>query len=433
MIAALLLLSAGCAPRGVVADSGLSPEAPLSGRAVVTSPDEAADLDGDTAVVHVALTASAMTHTITAGDESWEIEGYAYNGQTPGPTIRARVGDTVIVDLENDLDVETTIHWHGLEVPNDMDGVAWIFEPVPAGGAFTYTFTLEQAGTFWYHPHIDTLRQVDLGLYGAFGLEGLWTLNGAAALGTWQSTGDPDAEPPSAEVVGGEAVRVRLINASNVGYAKLAWDDLALIGGDQGLLSALWAPDSALLAPGDRADALWLPGASDFTVSLLGYTHQGGASWESPRALLDVTVTDPTTPAASPDWPFSGEETPDDPGTTDVLYTFSGDTASGEWFINGEQFPDVTVGALALDQPVVLEVRNVSPTEHPFHVHGMSFDVLSIDGEPPEIPMREDTINVGIYGVVRLLVRPEEAGDWMAHCHLLPHADGGMMTVLRVE
>ena len=80
----------------------------------------------------------------------------------------------------------------------------------------------------------------------------------------------------------------------------------------------------------------------------------------------------------------------------------------------------------------VLEVRNLSPTEHPFHLHGLVFEVLSVDGVPPEQQQIEDTVNVGIYQTVRLLITADNIGQWMAHCHILPHGDEGMMTIFEV-
>jgi FtsP/CotA-like multicopper oxidase with cupredoxin domain len=101
--------------------------------------------------------------------------------------------------------------------------------------------------------------------------------------------------------------------------------------------------------------------------------------------------------------------------------------------INGEVFPDITVQSLVLGRFGIVEVRNLSATEHPFHLHGMAFEVLSVDGVPPVYRQMEDTINVDTHQVVRLGVWADNPGDWMAHCHILPHEHEGMMTVLRVE
>lgn len=97
------------------------------------------------------------------------VAAYAYNGQVPGPRLRVTEGDRVRINVRNSLPESTTIHWHGLILPNAMDGPANITQPpIPPGGSFTYEFTVRQAGTFFYHSHDNGDRQQALGLYGAF-------------------------------------------------------------------------------------------------------------------------------------------------------------------------------------------------------------------------------------------------------------------------
>ena len=96
------------------------------------------------------------------------VMAYAVNQQVPGPRIRLTEGDEVRFNVTNRLPESTTIHWHGLVVPNEMDGPADVTqEPIPPGGSFTYEFTVQQAGTFFYHSHDNADRQQALGLYGA--------------------------------------------------------------------------------------------------------------------------------------------------------------------------------------------------------------------------------------------------------------------------
>jgi len=117
-----------------------------------------------------------QTHefTLTASEFAWELMAdvpvrvWGYNGQMPGPELRVTEGDTVRVTLVNQLPVPTTIHWHGINVPNALDGVAGLNQdPVKPGATFTYAFTATPAGTRWYHSHTDPAVQVPLGLYGA--------------------------------------------------------------------------------------------------------------------------------------------------------------------------------------------------------------------------------------------------------------------------
>jgi FtsP/CotA-like multicopper oxidase with cupredoxin domain len=98
---------------------------------------------------------------------------YAFNQQVPGPLIRLTEGDRVRFEVTNHLPESTTIHWHGLIVPNAMDGAAEITQdPIPPGGTFTYEFTAEQRGTYFYHSHDHIDRQQALGLYGALIIDG---------------------------------------------------------------------------------------------------------------------------------------------------------------------------------------------------------------------------------------------------------------------
>ena len=436
----------------------------LMTRAVAGGPaQDAMSLDvvpaGDSPTV-VALELTAAPATFEIGHET--VEGYAYNGQVPGPTIRATVGDTLQVDLTNALDVPTTIHWHGVHVPWDMDGVVWMQDPVAPGETFRYTFELTTTGTFWYHPHFDTAGQVDLGLYGVLVVEApdepavdedvvlvfdSWGEHAVDEGGHAEEHGEHDhgaalpsagwtiggEDHPDLSFAGGSRVRARLVNVSNSGYLALSWPGMRLIAGDQGLRPVTEEPELIVLAPGDRAEVMWLVGEEGFTVMNTPWSV-AGPTWLEPAPLFEVAVHEP---AAAPEpltWPSRGPAEPSgDPGYTDIVYTLSGSDEGGAWLINGEEFPDVTVRSVPLGQDTVIEVRNLSPTRHPWHLHGHAFEVLSIDGVTPGVRMVEDTIDVPIHGRVRVRLIADNPGDWMAHCHILPHADRGMMTVLRVE
>src|SRR5205814_578587 len=95
------------------------------------------------------------------------VRGFGFNGKVPGPLIEAEIGDTVQVRLTNDLPQSTTIHWHGLRVPADMDGTEAVQAPVEPGRTFEYRFVVPDAGTFWYHSHVNETEQLERGLYGA--------------------------------------------------------------------------------------------------------------------------------------------------------------------------------------------------------------------------------------------------------------------------
>ncbi len=104
------------------------------------------------------------------GDET--VEAYAYNNQIPGRRLTLVQGDRVRINFTNGLPESSTIHWHGLVLPNEMDGAAEITqEPVPPGGSYVYEFDVVQSGTYFYHTHDHTDRQQALGLYGALLIE----------------------------------------------------------------------------------------------------------------------------------------------------------------------------------------------------------------------------------------------------------------------
>jgi FtsP/CotA-like multicopper oxidase with cupredoxin domain len=407
------------------------------------------DLDPNEGAYQVELRPAATR--LVVGDT--EVDAYAYNGQVPGPTLRVAVGDTVTAILQNDLAAATTVHWHGMRVPEAMDGAGWVDGGVAPGTAFTYAFVANSAGTFWYHPHLDVGAQVDGGLYGAIVVtdpsEPTVDQDVVIVLDAWgerdATTGDDHALPDPDTLVwtvnglvdpvlparAGERVRARLINTSNQSYVALQAPDTRLLATDQGRLGAPEGVETLVLAPGDRAEVEWDISAG-FDVLTAPWVAAGGAALGDPRRIFSVSVDEPGDAPAPLDWP-AGVTTPTpDPNRTDLVYVFQGG-GEGDWLINGESWPEVTRHTAALGADTVIEVRNLSSTNHPFHLHGQRFELLSVNGEAPPARRVEDTIDVGIRETVRLLLQADNPGDWLLHCHLLGHEEGGMMTVLRVE
>ena len=388
-----------------------------------------------------------------SGQPKLSHRGHLKLGQVPGPTLRAKVGDTIVVDFTNHLEAPTTIHWHGLPVPAEMDGVTWLSDPLLPGESFRYEFGVSRAGTFWYHPHVDVDQQVDLGLYGALIVEDpaepvadqdlllVWDSWGEQQAATTEhSSPDPASLrwtvngqlQPLLSLTRGGRVRLRMLNVSNLGYLDFQWLDMRQIAGDQGLLSAMLQPESTLLAPGDRAEFEWLA-AADQEIRSGRYTASGGAAIGDAFTLMTIKVESSDSSTLPLPWAFSGSLPSVDDRATKIIYVLSGGATDEPWLINGESYPDITVESLALNQEATLEIRNLSATEHPFHMHGHYFEVLSVDGVAPSGRQLEDTINIGIRQVVRIKMLASNPGDWMVHCHLLEHEEGGMMTVLRVE
>jgi FtsP/CotA-like multicopper oxidase with cupredoxin domain len=138
-------------------------EPPLDERPWALTP--AVDLNPDPDVVEVELRAAPARVELLEGHEA---AMWTYNGVYPGPLVETKIGDRVIVHASNDLDEPTTIHWHGLRVPAEMDGVEAMQSPTAPGESFTYDFVVTDALLAWYHPHIRSDEQVERGLQAAF-------------------------------------------------------------------------------------------------------------------------------------------------------------------------------------------------------------------------------------------------------------------------
>ena len=129
----------------------------------------AEDVNAEPNIVEINLEARMASLEIVPGVRTTV---WTYNGGVPGPLIRVRRGDRLIVHFTNRLERPTTVHWHGVQVPIEMDGVPGVSQPpVEPGGSFTYDFVLPDAGLFWYHPHVMSAAQVGSGLYGALLVE----------------------------------------------------------------------------------------------------------------------------------------------------------------------------------------------------------------------------------------------------------------------
>ena len=407
--------------------------------------EEVVDTNPDPNIVEISLQAARKEHRIVDAEHEYIFDGYAYNDSLPGPLIRIEKGMQLIVNFENQLDMGTTIHWHGLKTSEAMDGVPWMVGPIASGSSFVYAHEDMPSGLFWYHPHFDTEHQVDLGLYGmllvtdpqqppvdteialmlddwpvaqeheqhsAFYQEGIWTVNGVV---------EPDI------AISGSTL-LHMVNASNHHYLDLSVDGGRWVQNDQGMLSA--PQERMVLAPGDRGSLLVERDVGRIAVWKHPFSAHGGMAWGDPTPIFwldNDSVADPVS------WPFSQDAPSHDSGQTDLVYVFHGDPYTDTWLINGEVFPDITIQSLSLGQHAIIELRNVSAVHHPFHLHGLTFEVLSIDGVAPSTRQIEDTIDMGIYQTTRILVHADNPGDWMLHCHILPHGDEGMMTVLRVE
>ena len=118
----------------------------------------------------IQLTPQASAHQFPFFDFLTPV--WSYNGQIPGPVIKGRVGTTLTIDVVNHLKEPTSVHWHGLRIDNAMDGVPGVTQdPIAPGDRFTYRLNLQDAGTFWYHPHFNAGEQLERGLKGVLIVE----------------------------------------------------------------------------------------------------------------------------------------------------------------------------------------------------------------------------------------------------------------------
>ena len=118
-----------------------------------------------------------VEYNLTASEFNWEIKpgkvitAWGFNNQVPGPVLKAKKGDTLVVRVQNNLPESTMVHWHGIRLPASMDGTGEVQQPILPGESFEYSFTVPDAGTFWYHSHQNETIQMEKGMYGGIVIE----------------------------------------------------------------------------------------------------------------------------------------------------------------------------------------------------------------------------------------------------------------------
>ena len=398
------------------------------------------------------------------------IKVWAYNGTVPGPTIRVRLGDTLRVRFTNQLPQETTIHWHGVRVPNNMDGVPHATQPpVAPGGTFTYEFTPKDAGTFWFHPHVRSSEQVERGLYGLlivedkqpppFTREVTWILDDwllgkdgqivgqfntphdLAHDGRWGNAVTVNGKTDTTlTVAAGERIRVRLLNASNgrVYAPDFAGLDAQIIAVDGLYARTPTKLERFELAPGNRLDLdITITGAARSLIVMDRFIPQRANRLA--EILVDGSSVAPgfASPARAHVPAYANALT--EPVTHEFqLNARQGGPFGIEWTIDNQAFighmhhhdPGLT---LVRDKWVRLRFVNVSARLHPIHLHGMFFKLLARDSVVVDEPFFRDTVLIHGRESVDIGVVPLDAGDWMMHCHILEHAEAGMMMMLAVR
>jgi FtsP/CotA-like multicopper oxidase with cupredoxin domain len=441
----------------------------------LTEPSALTDINPDPNIVEVRLVAALSTAEYLAGKATavWAYRDGAVpdsKGTVPGPLLRAKIGDEIIVHFRNELPAdETTIHWHGLRLPAQSDGTTTTMTPVPPGGEYEYRFPARDASSFWYHPHVRAYDQIERGLYAPMVVTGGVTPEAAAdryivlddvkldADGSLNAvTTDLDRmlgrqgnvllvngqrAPVALSVGAGARERWRFVNAANGRYFNLHIPGLRflVIGSDGGLLAQPYATDTLLVTPGERYDVLVTfegsPGATA-VLETLHYDRGHDIPDPGPQDLLRVDYGAAT--PAPPPLPDTWGDAPRLPVTDStpvrpfVLAEYEQPGLPVLFTINGEQWPDNKPVHVTRGDIEIWEVRNDAEMDHPFHLHGMFFEVLPQGGTPLVTDGWKDTVNVPQRSTLRFAVQYDPVGMWMFHCHILEHAELGMMGDLMV-
>jgi FtsP/CotA-like multicopper oxidase with cupredoxin domain len=399
--------------------------------------------------------ADVVSVELDAREVDWEfapglsISGFAYNGQVPGPTIEANVGDTVEARLTNKLPEATIVHWHGIRLPASMDGTGAVQRPVEPGETFTYSFVVPDAGTFWYHSHHNETEQIERGLYGPLIVRGPdepkldrerilflddLKLDAEGNLSPFGDSHEHHAgregdvrlvngrEEPELEIAGGQVERWRIVNAANTKYVLLSIGGrpFSIIGTDGGLISQPRRAAEVLVTPGQRVELAVGPFDEGEVLAIEGLPYDRGQG-ESPLARFGTLRVG----ASAPSEVTVG-------GSLKEIESLAARGTEATRTINmkelmhgghSQRADSVQVGELQ-----VWDLVNDTGSDHPFHLHGFFFQIVDVNGEPPPVVSWEDTVNVAKHTRVRIAwVADNRPGQWMYHCHILEHHAMGMM------
>ena len=407
-----------------------------------------------------------------------------------GPVLRATKGAPVNVDFTNALKGRhTSVHWHGMRIPNAMDGVPYVTQPpVQPGDHFRYVFSPPDAGSFFFHPHCETITQLGRGLAGILIVDGdtrtpfdhelilvikdwrlaedgsflpLLTNEGAGKSGTFGTLRTVNGAPaPEFEVPADANIRLRIFNVDNTRIP-----DLGLIGAKAALIAREGNPlppelfESIKIGPAMRIDlALRSPprgeefrlvdyfAAEPVTLARFktrGSAHRSGTF--APQPLIPNPIPEPDLDnAIRLEWALTAASSPSLPNVPmndDPTFRYADDLCLSPktfWAIDGQTWPQQgheslppPLAQFPLGKTVLIEFFNGTPHTHPMHLHGHTFKVLSASRNPVA-PYWSDTVLVTPKERVQIAFVADNPGDWMVHCHIIEHQDTGMMGWFRV-
>ena len=427
------------------------------------------------------LRARASTAAVR-GDGQSPTPVWGYDGAVPGPMLRFKRGEELKVRLINELPEPTVIHWHGVRVPNAMDGTPHLTQAaVEPGARFDYRFKLPDAGTYWYHAHLFTSEQVERGLYGVLLVEEPappdvdrdvmlvfddWRLNpdgslheasfrsmhDAAHLGRVGEHLTVNSRPAlDVPVRTNERIRLRLLNAANARLLALRLEEhqpvvMAIDGqpaepfparGGRIVLGPGNRVDifvDARLAPGATAAIVLETGTAQVPIGRLVY-EPGAPARPQPRPEPRKLPSNPLPERMA----FAGAlklDVPLEGGAMRMAMREGGREVPGHgldprariWTMAGQASsghhgpPLFTVKR---GRTVMLAFPNRTAFPHGMHVHGHHFRLLDAldDGWKP---YWLDTVVVMPDQTVRIAFVADNPGKWMLHCHMLEHAETGM-------
>ena len=414
-----------------------------------------------------------------------------YNGQIPAPRLEAKPGDNVRIHFTNNLSQPTNIHYHGLHIPitGNADNVFLKIEP---GEKLTYEFSIlpnHPAGTFWYHPHLHGLvaEQLFGGLAGLFVVRGEldeipeikaakeeflvlqdFSLDEEGRLFSSMHMslmmgreGDVIAVNgdinPSFSLPANGLLRLRILNASTSRFYRLALESHPFyqIAVDGNALNEPVEVRELLLTPGQRADVLVKGDKKPGQYRLLnlpydrgGMGMMGGGGMMHGRGMMGRNEPNVPIVLATVNYESSVESLslptklasisplPEPQVVRHFELNHGMSPAVGMAFlINGEPYSgDRLDTKVKLNTIEDWEIANIGVMDHPFHIHGNAFQVISRNGQPESLPAWRDTILVRRGETVRIRIPFRDfAGKTVYHCHILDHEDLGMMGNLMIE
>jgi FtsP/CotA-like multicopper oxidase with cupredoxin domain len=414
------------------------------------------------------------------------VRTWTYTGTVPAKEIRLRKGQTLRAEVTNSLPQDTSVHWHGLAIPNAMDGVPVLTQTAIApGGSFRYEFVVPDAGTYYLHSHVGT--QLDRGMYGPLIIEdpadgadyddelvvvlddwidGTGTnpdevaanlkktgmkpmAGGGPMLSPTMPLGDDGGDvtypyflingrttkdPQVVDYPAGQRVRLRVINAGADTAFRVAVPGTELnVTHTDGYPVVAWRTESVILGMGERVDAIVTVGSSVPVVAAAegkdGYAVLNLRVDQKPSGV-DVAQFVTTVRAGMPLNTSTLAPAPDvtlpqrSPDTT-VDLRLAGPVNGYTWPINGKLYDPPRNGiALAPGKRVRLRFVSESMMFHPMHLHGHTFEVVGRAGSGP----RKDTVLVPPKQTVEVDFDTDNPGRWIVHCHNDYHLDGGMAT-----